>query len=187
MANLIGSKPNQVPTNGSLGTMAFQDKENVKIDNLEVDKSTRIDDNTYGVVESYGTTSFKQLSGKFQKYIRINSSNETHKLATINYNSANNRFVFKVSVLASCALVDAGFHSEAIAVINADENTYQVSTDEVKNIVGSSVTSIFSLSVVDNELFITTVKPTNYMSYIVTVEYCQSDGVATLEIDNNIG
>jgi trimeric autotransporter adhesin len=29
MANLIGTKPNQVPTNGSLGTMAFQDADNV--------------------------------------------------------------------------------------------------------------------------------------------------------------
>ena len=48
MANLIGSKPNQVPTNGSLGTMAFQDKDNVQVDSLKVTQrfeSTGIDDN----------------------------------------------------------------------------------------------------------------------------------------------
>jgi hypothetical protein len=31
MASLIGNKPNQVPTNGDLGTMAFQNKEAVII------------------------------------------------------------------------------------------------------------------------------------------------------------
>lgn len=31
MANLIGNLPNQVPTNGDLGTMAFQDELSVKI------------------------------------------------------------------------------------------------------------------------------------------------------------
>ena len=53
MANLIGSKPNQVPTNGSLGTMAFQDKENVQIDNLEVGSigSTSIGSTSIDAVE----------------------------------------------------------------------------------------------------------------------------------------
>jgi hypothetical protein len=34
MANLIGTAPNQVPTNGSLGTMAFQDADNAKVTSL---------------------------------------------------------------------------------------------------------------------------------------------------------
>lgn len=32
MANLIGTAPNQVPTNGSLGTMAFQDADEARIE-----------------------------------------------------------------------------------------------------------------------------------------------------------
>lgn len=31
MSNLLGSAPNQVPTNGDLGTLAFQDSNAVKI------------------------------------------------------------------------------------------------------------------------------------------------------------
>lgn len=34
MPNLIGTAPNQVPTNGSLGNMAFQNKEAVSVDTL---------------------------------------------------------------------------------------------------------------------------------------------------------
>ena len=36
MAKLIGTDPNQVPTNADLGTMAYQDKDNVKIDGGEI-------------------------------------------------------------------------------------------------------------------------------------------------------
>jgi hypothetical protein len=38
---LIGTAANQVPTNGSLGSMAFQDKESVRVDNLTVDSYCR--------------------------------------------------------------------------------------------------------------------------------------------------
>jgi hypothetical protein len=38
MANLIGNKPNQVPTNGDLGTMAFQDSKSVKVEGGSIDK-----------------------------------------------------------------------------------------------------------------------------------------------------
>jgi hypothetical protein len=37
MANLIGNKPNQVPTNGDLGTMAFQDSKSVKVEGGSID------------------------------------------------------------------------------------------------------------------------------------------------------
>jgi hypothetical protein len=36
MAKLIGNEPNQVPTNGDLGTMAYQDSDNVVVGNLTV-------------------------------------------------------------------------------------------------------------------------------------------------------
>lgn len=38
MANLIGSKPNQVPTNGSLGTMAFQDADNANLEKATIEE-----------------------------------------------------------------------------------------------------------------------------------------------------
>jgi hypothetical protein len=37
MAKLIGTDPNQVPTNGDLGDLAYQNKDSVKVDNLQVD------------------------------------------------------------------------------------------------------------------------------------------------------
>jgi len=36
MAKLIGNEPNQVPTNGDLGTLAFQDSDSVVVENLTV-------------------------------------------------------------------------------------------------------------------------------------------------------
>jgi len=39
MANLIGTAPNQVPTNGSLGTMAFQDADNANLENATIGTS----------------------------------------------------------------------------------------------------------------------------------------------------
>ena len=39
---LIGTAANQVPTNGTLGSMAFQDKEAVRVDNLTVDNNVGI-------------------------------------------------------------------------------------------------------------------------------------------------
>jgi len=41
MAKLIGTDPNQVPTNGDLGDLAYQNKESVKVDNLTVDGTAR--------------------------------------------------------------------------------------------------------------------------------------------------
>jgi hypothetical protein len=40
MPNLIGTAPNQVPVNGSLGTMAFQDSTSVKVDSLTANNVT---------------------------------------------------------------------------------------------------------------------------------------------------
>lgn len=37
MAKLIGTKPNQVPTNADLGSLAYQDKESVVVDDIRVD------------------------------------------------------------------------------------------------------------------------------------------------------
>jgi hypothetical protein len=37
MAKLIGTDPNQVPTNGDLGDLAYQNKESVKVESLTVD------------------------------------------------------------------------------------------------------------------------------------------------------
>jgi hypothetical protein len=42
MANLIGTDPNQVPTNGDLGTMAFQDADSAHLKNLTVDGVTGV-------------------------------------------------------------------------------------------------------------------------------------------------
>lgn len=42
MPSLIGTKPNQVPTNGDLGNMAFQDAAHVRVDNLTIDGASTL-------------------------------------------------------------------------------------------------------------------------------------------------
>ena len=44
MAKLIGNQPNQVPTNGDLGTMAYQDSDNVVVGNLSADGAVVINE-----------------------------------------------------------------------------------------------------------------------------------------------
>ena len=44
MAKLIGNEPNQVPTNGDLGTMAYQDSDNVVVGNLSADGAVVINE-----------------------------------------------------------------------------------------------------------------------------------------------
>ena len=46
MAKLIGTDPNQVPTNGDLGDLAYQNKESVRVDNLVVNTEVGIGTST---------------------------------------------------------------------------------------------------------------------------------------------
>jgi len=48
MSSLIGNKPNQVPTNGDLGSLAFQDSENVSIGLLRFDSGYGKSATAYG-------------------------------------------------------------------------------------------------------------------------------------------
>lgn len=56
MPLLLGTAPNQVPTNGDLGTMAFQDAASVQVGNLSASGniSTGADANIYGVTVGRG-------------------------------------------------------------------------------------------------------------------------------------
>jgi hypothetical protein len=45
MAKLIGQSPNQVPTNADLGTMAYQDKDNLQVGNVEAKGTINFTDN----------------------------------------------------------------------------------------------------------------------------------------------
>jgi hypothetical protein len=56
MPLLLGTAPNQVPTNGDLGTMAFQDAASVQVGNLSASGniSTGADANIYGVTIGRG-------------------------------------------------------------------------------------------------------------------------------------
>lgn len=56
MPSLIGSKPNQVPVNADLGTMAFQDAENIA-GNVKVGGNMGVGGDTAGVVAGVSVTS----------------------------------------------------------------------------------------------------------------------------------
>lgn len=57
MAKLIGNGPNQVPTNGDLGTMAFEDKKNYATrEEANVVGSTQLKDSvSLQILDSSGT------------------------------------------------------------------------------------------------------------------------------------
>ena len=66
MPNLIGTAPNQVPTNGSLGNMAFQNKEGVVVDRVKFPDGTVQTTAPIGTVTSVsgtGTVSGLTLTG----------------------------------------------------------------------------------------------------------------------------
>jgi len=78
MAKLIGTAPNQVPTNGDLGTMAFQDKESVTATELKVEGTATINGLTVDGDVGIGTTSPDQhltVSGSGSQYTNILSTN----------------------------------------------------------------------------------------------------------------
>ena len=72
MAKLTGTNPDQVPTNADLGTMAYQDKDNVKIDGGDV----TLENITFDDPSSDGSfTAFKH-DGVMRWQIGKNSSND---------------------------------------------------------------------------------------------------------------
>jgi hypothetical protein len=76
MAKLIGTDPNQVPTNGDLGDLAYQNKESVKVDNLQVDgtinENVTIDSSGNLLV---GTTELNLYNNSSDEYgTRINAT-----------------------------------------------------------------------------------------------------------------
>ena len=73
MPNLIGTAPNQVPTNGSLGNMAFQNKEGVITDLLS---TTALTVTGTGVMSVGGTQIYKDASGN----VGIGTSSPSFKL-----------------------------------------------------------------------------------------------------------
>ena len=62
MPNLIGTAADQVPTNGSLGNMAFQNKEGVITDLLS---TTALTVTGTGVMSVGGTQIYKDASGNY--------------------------------------------------------------------------------------------------------------------------
>ena len=68
MPSLIGSAPNQVPTNGMLGTMAFQDADNALVQNITVTGSSSVP--TKAVTDNStasASTAFVRSSQKFKE------------------------------------------------------------------------------------------------------------------------
>ena len=72
MSKLIGTKPNQVPTNGDLGTMAYTDYNDIAANNgLSVDRAIRSNTDVKNIVAS-GPIWFNLGDGPFQTYVDIN-------------------------------------------------------------------------------------------------------------------
>jgi hypothetical protein len=76
MPSLIGSAPNQVPTNGMLGTMAFQDSDNALVQNIT---STGV--STLKDISVSGTATFSDVTTAVTQAAGDNST----KLATTAY------------------------------------------------------------------------------------------------------
>ena len=81
MPNLIGTNPEQVPTNGSLGTMAFQDAAAVVVDKL-----------TAGAIGSTtpGTGAFTSVTANLPSTVNVNSASAA---LTVTQTGSGNSFV----------------------------------------------------------------------------------------------
>lgn len=77
MAKLTGTNPGQVPTNGDLGTMAYQDKDNVKIDggsiNLKDNNKLQLGDSSD--LQVYHDSNNSYISEQGQGVLYIQGSN----------------------------------------------------------------------------------------------------------------
>jgi hypothetical protein len=84
MAKLIGTDPNQVPTNGDLGDLAYQNKDSVKIEGGEITADSL---NVDGTVTADGLT-VEDASSSLLSLMEDESSG-----ADVEYNGATNNFV----------------------------------------------------------------------------------------------
>jgi len=65
MANLIGTAPNQVPTNGDLGTMAFQDSDNAKMSDSVITNPRILTSSEFYHANGLNVTNSKEFAVEF--------------------------------------------------------------------------------------------------------------------------
>ena len=136
MASLIGQKPNQVSTNGDLGTLAFQDASNPKLgtvvaDGLTVDTNTLVVDtvNDRVGIGNSSPASKLDVTGK----LTVNTSFAGDVIANI-VNSSTTGFGLRV--------VGGGSGAGYIASFNDFNNTNKFIIDGAGNVgVGTSTPS----------------------------------------------
>jgi len=89
MAKLTGTNPDQVPTNADLGTMAYQDKDNVKIDggsiNLKDNDKIQLGDSNDLIIYHAGTGSVIEDVGTGNLYIDATNLNFRNAGKTATY------------------------------------------------------------------------------------------------------
>jgi len=85
MAKLIGNGPNQVPTNGDLGTLAFQDSDSVAVENLKVSEL---------LIDSSGTISQNGVGKAAFSFYRPGSTEVTVRCWLPNYSTAIIKFTY---------------------------------------------------------------------------------------------
>lgn len=107
MPNLIGTAPNQVPTNGSLGNMAFQNKEAVSVDTLVTTGNVGL-----GVSPSAWGSGFKAFefgnSATQTGALFSNNTNDTWFVSNAYFNGSN--FIYKSSGYATAVEQIFGAH-----------------------------------------------------------------------------
>lgn len=111
MPNLIGTAPNQVPTNGSLGSMAFQNKEAVKTDLLT---TTALTVTGTGALTVGGTQIVKDASGN----VGIGTSTPGTRLEVADATTATVRLRRTDSANGSGSISSVGNTGVTNAVIN---------------------------------------------------------------------
>lgn len=130
MAKLTGTNPEQVPTNGDLGTMAYQDKDNVRVSNVTVS------DVPLEAANQYGNLLVKSDVNDKAIFLEQNDGNRNWQIGVNNtgdlqfFNSGDSNFAVMIND-ANQLYVDPVSVGLA-AVYGQDNNVYYVGVAQTR-------------------------------------------------------
>lgn len=130
MAKLTGTNPGQVPTNGDLGTMAYQDKDNVRVSNVTVS------DVPLEAANQYGNLLVKSDVNDKAIFLEQNDGNRNWQIGVNNtgdlqfFNSGDSNFAVMIND-ANQLYVDPVSVGLA-AVYGQDNNVYYVGVAQTR-------------------------------------------------------
>ena len=183
MVKLTGTNPDQVPTNADLGTMAYQDKDNVKIDggsiNLKDNDKLQFGDSadlqifhdgSHSLIKDSGTGNLKLLAENFS----VQDPNQTEQMILATPNGSVNLY-HNGSKKIETTSVGVDVTGELIA--DSYNETY-AALSGTSPAVNCETGNSFSLVLSGNSTFTFTNPPASGTAYSFSVEIIQDSGAS---------